>query len=84
MHSATYIVFVGNHRKWIGIRIGLYYFIKSLNENADSTSVLPVMNICTLILAILLGIIFYKEKLTKSNWIGFSLAILSIILLTLI
>jgi uncharacterized membrane protein len=42
------------------------------------------MNICTLILAILLGIIFYKEKLTKSNWIGFSLAILSIILLTLI
>jgi len=64
--------------------LGLYYFIKSLNENADSTSVLPVMNICTLILAILLGIIFYKEKLTKSNWIGFSLAILSIILLTLI
>lgn len=64
--------------------LGLYFFVKALNENTDSTSVLPVMNIGTLIFAIILGFILYKEKLTKNNWIGFSLAILSIILIKLI
>ena len=62
---------------------GLYFFVKALNEYADSTTVLPIMNIGTLLLAILVGFFFYKEKLNSRNKIGFMLALLSILLLTL-
>ena len=62
---------------------GLYYFVKSLNQNIDSTSVLPVMNIGTLLFAILVGYFLYKEKLTVLNWLGVIAAILSISFLTI-
>ncbi len=61
---------------------GLYFFVKSLNENQDSTSVLPIMNIGTLLLAVLVGFFLYKEKLTARNWVGVFLSIVAIFLLT--
>ena len=61
--------------------LGVYFFIKALNFSPDSTSVLPLMNISTLVLAILVGFLLYEEKLTTKNWVGFGLAVFAIFLL---
>lgn len=62
---------------------GLYFFVKALNEHEDSTSVLPILNIGTLLLAILAGTFFYHEKLTLRNWVGIGLSLLAILFLTI-
>ncbi len=61
---------------------GLYYFIQALNQNFDSSSVLPIINIGTLMFAILIGYFLYKEDLTPRNWLGVIAAIGSILLLS--
>ncbi|MEN8839275.1 MAG: DMT family transporter [Flavobacteriales bacterium] len=62
---------------------GLYFFIQALNQNSDSSSVLPIMNIGTLLFAILIGFLLYKEQLTLRNWMGVASAILSILILSI-
>ena len=62
---------------------GLYFFIKSLSNVSDSSALLPIINIATLLLAILVGVFLYQEKLTKRNWWGILIAIFSIIILTI-
>ena len=62
---------------------GLYFFIKALNSFQDSSSILPIMNIGTLLLAIFVGFILYQEKLTNRNWLGVLAAFASILILTL-
>ncbi len=61
---------------------GLYYFIRALNQHFDSSSVLPIINIGTLMFAILVGYFLYRENLTPRNWFGVIAAILSILLLS--
>lgn len=62
---------------------GIYFFIKALNQSDDSSSVLPIINIGALVLAVVLGILLYKEKFSFSKLGGLLLVFLSIILLSI-
>lgn len=62
---------------------GLYFFIKSLKNVTDTSALLPIINIGTLLMAILVGVFLYQEKLSKRNWWGILIAIFSILILTI-
>ena len=61
--------------------LGVYYFVKCLNESKDSTSILPVLHIGSLVLSIFIGYMIYKDKLNPMNWIGISIAFVAIFFL---
>ncbi|MEJ6791437.1 MAG: EamA family transporter [Lacinutrix sp.] len=62
----------------------IYMLLKALQiENFESSNIFSVNNVCIVMLSTLLGLLFFKEKLSLKNWIGISLAIFSIVLVTL-
>ena len=72
-----------------GIALGIpnyfsmYYLIKALqNKNIESASVFTLINIGVILLSSLFGILFFKEKINKQNFIGILLAITAVILVT--
>lgn len=73
---------------WLGILLGsfnfgsVYFVIQSMNTGIISTSSLyGICNTSTILLSILIGVIFFKEKLTRLNVVGGICAIATIILL---
>ncbi|MDD4150805.1 MAG: hypothetical protein PHE33_12340 [Bacteroidales bacterium] len=76
---------------WIfGLTLGainfgtVYFILLALNKELFPNSVTyGVVNIGIVILTVLIGTVFFKEKLTKLNVIGILLSIVAIILLTL-
>ncbi|MGO4910960.1 EamA family transporter [Leeuwenhoekiella sp. W20_SRS_FM14] len=63
----------------------IYFLVQALrNPNLESSAVFTLNNVGILMLATLLGIVFYKEKLSTKNWIGFGLAVFSIILIAIV
>lgn len=69
-----------------GIILGLlnwystYYFLKGL-ELFDVSIVVPVINVGIVALSSIAGYFFFKEKLTKINWIGIFIAMVAIFLM---
>lgn len=61
--------------------LGVYYFVKCLNSFEDSTSILPVLHIGSLVLSMFIGYVIYKDKLSVFNWIGVALAFVAIFFL---
>lgn len=62
----------------------VYFLLRALqSEHLESSSLFSVNNVAIVMLSTLVGLWFFKEQLSKRNWIGFGLAILSILLVTL-
>ncbi len=62
----------------------IYFLIKALRyENTDSSTVFTINNVAILLVSTIAGILLFKEKLILKNWIGITLAVLSIILVAL-
>lgn len=62
----------------------IYYLLKALqSETLNSASVFTINNVAIVMFSTLLGIILFKEQLSLKNWIGISLAIISIVLIAL-
>lgn len=62
----------------------IYFLIKALRHNGiDSSSVFTINNVAILLVSTIAGILLFKEKLILKNWIGITLAIISIILVAL-
>ncbi len=56
------------------------YLIKALqNENLNSSTIFTINNVAIVALTTLFAIVFFKEKLSKKNWLGIVLAIISIL-----
>lgn len=56
------------------------YLIKALqNENLNSSTIFTINNVAIVALTTLFAILFFKEKLSKKNWLGIILAIISIL-----
>ena len=58
----------------------IYFFLKSLDV-LETFIVFPVLNIGVVLLSSMLGYIFYKEYLSRLNWIGVTIACISIMLI---
>jgi drug/metabolite transporter (DMT)-like permease len=61
----------------------IYFILKALSCNVlESSQLYPVANVFIVILSSLGGILFFKEKLNKLNYLGIGLSILAIGLIT--
>ena len=78
-----------NLNSWIyGIMLGIfnfgstYFMIKTLNSGIFINSIVyGITNICVIALSAMIGVFFFKEKLSKVNYIGLILSIFTIVLL---
>lgn len=62
----------------------MYYLLKALNhESLESSTLFTVNNVAIVMASTLLGLLIFKEKISKTNWAGISLAIISIVIVTL-
>lgn len=74
---------------WWGIALGIpnyfcmYFLVKTL-EQFDATFIFPVNNIGIVICSTLASMLFFKEKLSRLNWVGFALAIVSILIISFV
>lgn len=73
---------------WLGVLLGsfnfgsIYFVIRSMDTGLISTSSLyGICNTSTIMLSILIGVLFFKEKLTKLNIVGGLCALATIVLM---
>jgi len=62
----------------------IYYLLKALHhESLESSTLFTINNVAIVMISTLLGLLFFKEKISKINWAGILLAIISIVIVTL-
>jgi drug/metabolite transporter (DMT)-like permease len=62
----------------------IYYLLKALNhESLESSTLFTVNNVAIVMVSTLLGLLIFKETISRTNWYGIALAIVSIVLVTL-
>lgn len=73
-----------------GIALGVpnyfsvYFLVEALRSNIlESSGVFTVNNVAIVMTSTMLGILLFKEKLLRKNWIGIGLAVLSILFIAL-
>ena len=74
-----------------GIALGIpnyfsiYFLVRALRHpTLESSTVFTLNNVGIVMVATLIGILFFKEKLSAKNWIGIGFAILGIILIAIV
>ncbi len=61
----------------------IIYLLKALNNKTmGSAEIFTINNVAVVMLTTLVGLLLFKEKLILKNWIGISIAIISILLIT--
>lgn len=59
----------------------IYFLVLALrSEGFESSTVFTINNVAIVLVSTLLGIVLFKERLLRKNWIGIILAIISILL----
>lgn len=62
----------------------IFYLLKALQfEGLESSTIFTVNNVAIVMVSTLVGLFLFKESISKKNWIGICLAIVSILLVTL-
>ncbi|MGB5943990.1 MAG: DMT family transporter [Leeuwenhoekiella sp.] len=62
----------------------IYFLVQALRESGlDSSSLFTVNNVGIVLVATLVGIVAFRERLSVTNWVGLGLAILGIVLISL-
>ncbi|NBA75946.1 EamA family transporter [Emticicia sp. ODNR4P] len=62
--------------------LSFYFLLKALSDyDNNGAYVLPLYNISVIMVSSLVGIVFFKEKLTKLNYLGLLLALVAIFLI---
>ncbi len=62
----------------------IHFLLRALeSDSLNSASVFTINNVAIVLFSTLLGIVFFKEKLSLKNWGGIALAVLSIVLVAL-
>ena len=63
--------------------LSIYYVLKALDhESLESSTIFTVNNVAIVMLTTLVGLLIFKERISKVNWVGIGLAIVSITLVT--
>ena len=73
-----------------GIVLGLvnyysiYYLMKALQfKDLESSTLFTLNNVSIVMVTTLIGLLLFKESISKKNWLGITLAIAAILLVTL-
>ena len=73
-----------------GIALGIanyysiFFLLKALQfEGMESSTIFTVNNVAIVMLSTLIGLLLFREKIYTKNWIGITIAIVSIVLVTL-
>ena len=62
----------------------IYFLLKALHfEGSESSTIFTINNVAIVMLSTLMGLFFFREHISRKNWIGILLAIISILLVTL-
>ena len=62
----------------------MYFLLLALRvENTESSTIFTINNIAILALSTLVGLVLFKENISKKNWIGIIFAFIAILLVTL-
>ena len=62
----------------------IYFLLKALQyQGLESSNLFTINNVAIVMTSTLIGIALFKERISKTNWIGIGLAIVSIVLVTL-
>mgnify|MGYP001814708723 CR=1 FL=1 len=74
-----------------GIALGIpnffsiYFLLRALKfDGLNSASVFTVNNVAIVMLTTLIGIVLFRESLSRKNWIGILLAVISIMLISIL
>lgn len=59
----------------------MYYLLKALSQ-FEASVLFPILNVSVVLASSVIGILFFKERLTKLNWAGVLMAALSIVLIS--
>jgi len=63
----------------------MYFLLKALRVHGfESSSIFTINNVAIVTISTLIGLLLFKEQISKKNWIGITLALISILLVTLI
>lgn len=76
--------FIGGVGLGIPNFFSIYLLILALNQGWGGSVVFPVNNVGILSVAAIFGIVFFKEKISKTKWLGFLLAMISIFIITVV
>lgn len=74
---------------WGGIILGvpnfgsMYFLLRALGTGMEGSVVFPVINVGIILVTTIGAVALFRERLSAMNWIGFSLALLAIILMSL-
>lgn len=73
-----------------GIALGVinfystFYLLKALQQDyLESSSIFTINNVAIVAISTLVGLVFFKEQISKTNWTGIALAIIAIITVTI-
>lgn len=62
----------------------IYFLLKALQyEGLESSTIFTVNNVAIVMVSTIFGLVLFKEQISKKNWLGITLAIISILLVTL-
>ncbi|WP_299127697.1 EamA/RhaT family transporter [uncultured Winogradskyella sp.] len=62
----------------------MYFLLKALRVNGfESSTIFTINNVAIVAASCLIGLLLFKERITKQNWIGIITAVTSIVLVTL-
>ncbi|MDT0557522.1 EamA/RhaT family transporter [Ichthyenterobacterium sp. W332] len=62
----------------------MYYLLLALNyKDLESSTLFTINNVAIVAISTLIGLLVFKEAISKTNWVGICLALVSIILVTL-
>ena len=72
-----------------GIALGIinycsiYFLLKALRvDGFESSSIFTINNVVIVAFSTLIGLLIFKERISKKNWVGIAIAIVAIILVT--
>lgn len=63
--------------------LGIYFLFRSLKTDIDTSVVFSILNLGSLLLAVIVGYVFFKERLKPINWVGLLLAFITIFILSI-
>lgn len=62
--------------------LSIFFLIRALRDfDNNGALIFPVLNICVILVNSLIAIVFFKEKMTRFNYLGLALALLSLLML---